>query len=320
VKKIDVCVTISSRGVEASALGEIVRIDLPSAQKANRPELTEAAVRKCFSKLGGTVWTLDTLKVSDPEGLFAPASVMNELRRKLVAALDGARARGMSEKTSAVREALEEERSESSVHGRMRVVKIRLGQDVPPGAWDEVVVAIGHSGEVPEFGDEVRLALPAFTKESDYSRFRARVKNLVNSGYARWEAADLAGVRMLKSFGVDDITADWTLYSFNSQSVRALSELEVKRCVLSPEGEPRDMPRSCPIPVECIIQQSTPLFISVTKPAADDPSRFTDAKGGEFSSFELDGLWITTRVVPRTFPSPQNGIVRIDLSWDPEVS
>ena len=44
------------------------------------------------------------------------------------------------------------------------------------------------------------------------------------------------------------------------------------------------MPRACAIPAERIVQQSTPLFISVTKPAADDPSRLVDAKGGEFTS------------------------------------
>ena len=319
VNGLDVTVRISADGVEASARGECARLELPSVQKANRPELTEGAVRKCFGKLGGTVWSLSSLNVEDPDGLFVPASVMNELRRELVARLDDARVHRKLEKIEEVRERLEEDSSETAVPDPMRIVKVRLGQSVPPGEWDEVVVAIGHSGEVPEFGDDVRLALPVFTKETDYSRFRARVKNLVRSGYAKWEAADLAGIRMLKSFGVEDITADWTVYSFNAQSILALSELGVKRCVLSPESDPRDMPQACVIPAERIVQQSTPLFISVTKPAADDPSRLVDAKGGEFTSFELDGLWITTRVIPKTFPAPSASITRIDLSWDPEV-
>ena len=319
VSGLDVTVRISADGVEASARGECARLELPSVQKANRPELTEGAVRKCFGKLGGTVWSLSSLKVEDPEGLFVPASIMNELRRELVARLDDARVHRKLEKIEDVKERLEEDSSEAAVSDPMKVVKVRLGQNVPPGDWDEVVVVIGHSGEVPEFGDDVRLALPVFTKETDYSRFRARVKNLVRSGYAKWEAADLAGIRMLKSLGVEDITSDWTVYAFNSQSILALSELGVKRCVLSPESDPRDTPQACAIPAERIIQQSTPLFISVTKPAAEDTSRLVDAKGGEFTSFELDGLWITTRVVPKTFPAPSAPVTRIDLSWDPEV-
>ena len=317
--RLDVAVRISPEGVEASALGETARLSLPSVQKANRPEMTEGAVRKCFGKLGGTVWTLGSLSVDDPDGLFVPASALNELRRELVERLDYAKESRKSGKISEVKESLEEDRSEAVVADAMRTVKVRLGQNVPPGEWGEVVVAIGHSGEVPEFGDDVRLALPVFTKETDYSRFRARVKNLVRSGYAKWEAADLAGLRMLKSLGVEDITADWTLYAFKAQSVRALSELGVKRCVYTPEGDPRDVPPQCPIPVERIVQQSVPLFISVTRPSVEDPSRMVDAKGVEFSSFECDGLWITTRMVPRTFPAPSGGISRIDLSWDPEA-
>ena len=317
--RLDVAVRISPECVEASALGESASLPLPSVQKANRPELTEEAVRKCFAKLGGTVWSLGSLAVEDPEGLFVPASVLNGLRRELVERLDSARARRRFEKISSVKESLEEDRSEAAAPGSMRTVKIRLGQNVPPGDWDEVIVAIGHSGEVPEFGDDVRLALPVFTKETDCSRFRARVKNLVRSGYVKWEAADLAGLRMLKSLEVDDVTADWTLYAFNAQSVRALSELGAKRCVYTPEGDPRDVPPQCPIPVERIVQQSTPLFISVTRPLAGDPSRMLDAKGVEFASFWLDGLWVTARAVPRTFPAPSGGIARTDLSWDPEV-
>ena len=319
VNRMDVVVKISAEGVEASALGQTVRLPMPSVQKANKPELTEGAVRKCFGKLGGTVWSLGSLNVDDPEGLFVPASLLNELRRELVVRLDGDRERRRAQKISEVKQRLEEDRSEAAVVESMRVVKVRLGQDVPPGDWGETIVAIGHFGEVPEFGDDVRLALPVFTKEADYSRFRARVKNLVRCGYVKWEAADLAGVRMLKSLGVEDVTADWSLYAFNAQAVRALAELGVKRCVYSPEGAPGDAPPQCPIPVERIVQQSTPLFISVNRPFLEDPSHMTDAKGVEFASFESDGLWITTRVVPRTFPVPPSGICRIDLSWDPEV-
>jgi hypothetical protein len=294
-------------------------MDVPVMQKAKRPEMTEEAVRKCFGKLGETRWSLSSLKVSDPDGLYVPASVLNAARREIVARLDSVEAAAKTEKIEAVKSALEEDASESVLTEKMRVVKVRLAQSVPPGDWGEVVVAIGHSADVPEYGENVRLALPVFTKEADGSRFRARVKSLIRSGYVKWEAADVAGIRMLKSLGIDDITADWTVYAFNSQSVLALRELGVRRCVLSPECASADMPRSCAIPAERLVQQSTPLFVSVTKPASKDPSRLVDAKGCEFASFETDGLWVTTRTVPRTFPAPPDAIERVDLSWDPEL-
>jgi len=316
-KRMDVDVRISADGVSASSGGETVLLPLPSLQKANQPERTEPAVRKSFGKLGGTGWSLGALTVDDQDGLFVPASVLNDLRRELVARLDAAAIRRSTEKVASIVGGLGsaiQAANPSSLP--FSVVKIRLGQTIPPGDWDEVVVAIGHSGDIPEFDDAVRLALPVFTKEGDFNRLRGRVKTLLRAGYRKWEAADLAGVRMLRALGVEDLTADWTLYAFNALSAAALAELGAKRCVLSPEDDPSHDAASFPIPAEHLAQQSTPLFISMTQPAADDPSRLADAAGGEFTSFQLDGLWITTRRAPRVFSVPADAISRLDLSWE----
>ena len=170
---------------------------------------------------------------------------------------------------------------------------------------------------LPEFGDEVRLALPVFTKETDYGRLRGRVKSLLRAGYVKWETADLAGLRMLRALGVEDITADWSLYAFNALAAAALAELGIRRCVLSPESGREAEPLPFPIPVERLVQQSTPLFISVTEPATDAPSRLVSANGDTFTSFALDGLWVTTRTSPRRFSPPAGVPTRLDLSWDP---
>ena len=43
-----------------------------------------------------------------------------------------------------------------------------------------------------------------------------------------------------------------------------------------------------------------------------------DLKPGDtFSSFALDGLWVTTRTAPRRFSPPTGVPTRLDLSWDP---
>ena len=64
--------------------------------------------------------------------------------------------------------------------------------------------------------------------------------------------------------------------------------------------------------VEFLAQQSTPLFISLTKPEAAP-----GAIGEGRTFFRRDGLWITTRMEPRTFAIPSGASSRIDLSWDP---
>ena len=318
VNRLEVTVRLSAEGVEASAGGESVLRPLPSVQKADHPEKTESAVRRCFGKLGGTGWSLASLTVEDPAGLFAPASVLNDVRRDLIARLDAAKDRRRAEKVSACVDGLTKPPEPSGVRLPMRTVKVRLGQPVPAGTWDEVIVAIGHEGDVPECGDAVRLALPVFTREDDCNRLRVRIKALLRADYRKWEAADLSGLRMLKALGVADITADWTLYAFNRLSAAALAEMGVVRCVLSPESDPATDVSAFPVPVERLVQQSTPLFISVTRPMAEDPSCLVDAAGDAFASFPLDGLWVTTRPVPRTFAVPEGVSARLDLSWDPD--
>lgn len=321
-KGLDVTVRISGASVEAQVGDVKVDEPIPSVQKAVHRESTAPAVRKCFEKLGGSNWHLASLRVEDPDGLFVPASVLNSLRRNLVAKLDAAQQELRAEKIGRVRTAFDEERiapAPSAADRCLSTVKVRLGQQLPPDGFDETIVAIGHDGEVAGLGTEVRLALPVFTKEESFNRLRGRVKTLLRRGYGKWEAADLAGLRLLKTLGVEDVTADWTLYAFNSQAAAMLSEMGVKRCVASPEcGKDADSITAPGIDVEFLSRQSTPLFISVTRPVAEDASHLTGVDGREFSSFETDGLWVTVRTAPRDFPVPPGRSTRLDLSWDPE--
>ena len=161
--------------------------------------------------------------------------------------------------------------------------------------------------------------MPVYTSELDFGRLRLAVKRLLRADYARWEASDLATLRLLRALGVADICADWTLYAFNSRAIMALAELGVKRFVASPENTGdnlRDLAESG-FDMEFLVQQSTPLFISLTRPGgvalAAEPSPL---RLGDVVSFPRDGLWVTTKPVPRTFSAPPGVSTRLDLSWD----
>jgi len=186
----------------------------------------------------------------------------------------------------------------------MKTAKLRLGQTLPPGEWDEVIYAVNAwTKDDPPRGP--RIALPVYTKEEDFNKLRVLVKRLLRQGFDKFEAADLAGLRMLKSLGVEDVTADWTLYAFNSWALKALSGMGVRRFVASPENTPENLAflRESGYAVETLAQQSTPLFISLTRPEEQT----------ELAVFERDGLYVTTKRVPRTW----EGGTRYDFSWDP---
>ena len=281
-------------------------------------------MKKAFSKLGGSDYRLRKLTVNDPEKLFAPMSLLNDLRRDLVEKLDEAREKARREKVNAaiaehfVKNDLPSEQRTSGPTGQVRRVKIRAGQKVPAGEWDEVIVGINadfnfvnDGRSIIESGESVRWGLPVYTAEPEFNKLRVVVKQGLRVGQAKWEASDLATLRMLKGLGVTDITADWTLYAFNSRALAELSEMGVRRFVASPENNRENLQylAESGYDVEFLTQQSTPLFVSLTKPAVTPEG---------LAVFQRDGLWVTTRKTPRTFETPGDVSVRTDLSWDPE--
>lgn len=321
---VDVAVALSAGGIAA-------RTSLPQAAaetvlplcSAQHPERTFAAVEKAFGRMGGSGWSLGRLTVDDPNHLFAPSSALNDLRRRLVESLDAARSAHMEEQIAAACADGQDNTDPATVQNAdmpHATIKLRLGQTVPAGEWDETIIDIGHSGEPPSPGSGIRLALPVFTREKDFASMRTRVKRLVRNGHSRWEAADLATLRLLRQCGVNDITADWSLYAFNRSAVLQLAELGVVRFTCSPENSYENLAAlanlACGPQPEFLVRQSTPLFISLTRPCTPDPSRLTGFKGDVFTAFLRDGLWITTRPAPRLFAPPERGIRRTDLSWD----
>ena len=289
-------------------------------EKAKNPEKTEEGVRKAFSKLGGSDYRLGKLVVKDPEKLFAPMSLLNDLRRDLVEKLDETREQARREKVAAAS-------NDDSVGGvcstahlsngaSERRVKLRCGQKVPAGEWDEVIIAVNaETKEIGQTNDpsdqKIRLALPVYTAEPEFNKLRTVVKRWLRAGFVKWEASDLATLRMLRELEVADVTADWTLYAFNSRALATLTELGVKRFVASPENNRENLQylAESGYAVEFLTQQSTPLFVSLTEPAA---------KPTELAVFRRDGLWVTTKKAPRTFETPGDVSTRVDLSWDPE--
>jgi len=304
---VDVDVTIRPDAIVANGVAA-----KGSFAPAKSPEKTFGAIEKAFSKLGETDYRLGQLTVHDPDRLFAPLSVLNDLRRDLVEKLDAERERARQEKLERALADAPEPPCAADVP--RRVLKLRAGQPVPAGTWDEVVVLIGEE-TVPEGLPAtpvaaVRLALPVYTPEPSFNRLRTAVKRFLRAGYGRWEASDLATLRMLKQLGVADVTGDWTLYAFNASALASLSALGVRRFVASPENGAENLAflAESGCAVEFLAQQATPLFLSLTEPAAP-------ADG--LAVFRLGRLWVTTRAVPRVFTPPSGAPVRIDLSWNP---
>ena len=335
-RRIDVKVRLSPEGVSARArcegLGDVEVQEKVSLDMAKDPSRTSGAVEKAFSRMGGTHFTAESVELEEGAEFFAPMGVLNSVRRSLAEALQRA---ADERRDEALRVAMERNPAPRDAGPQtIRSLKIALGRDLPPEGedFDEIVVAVGHGrGAAVEDAlaplgrtKDLRLALPVWTDEPSLEAMRAMVRHLARAGWLKWEASDLATLRMLKAAGIKDITADWTLYAANRESLKALADLGVSAVVLSPElsREAKDALLSASredgsLPdVVFLERQSTPLFISVTKPASEDVSSFTGPGGTRYRAFLRDGLWVTVREEPRSWNVPDGVSLRVDEGWD----
>lgn len=280
---------------------------------ADNPAGTEEAARRAFSRLGGTRYGVCEIgRFENPFGLYVPASAWNALRRKAVEAAETAE-RGAEERI--VREMAREriEPPRLACVPPHSVAKVRADQNAATEGYDEIVVApCAGGGWTDGIASDCRIALPVWTDEEEYPALRTAVKRMLRRGYSKWEAADWAGLRLLKSLGVADTTADWTLYAANAHGLALLAGEGVRRFVASPEtsGEAAESLAASGWPVEFLSRQCTPLFLSLTRPAA------ALAPESGFASARFGSLWATARRKPRIFQTPRGAAARTDFSWD----
>ena len=95
-----ITVGLEPNRVYARALGIETEI-AAKLEKAKSPEKTYESVKKGFGKLGGTGFYLDGLVLNDADKLFAPMSLINDLRRDLVEKLTDLKERRRKEKIDA---------------------------------------------------------------------------------------------------------------------------------------------------------------------------------------------------------------------------
>ena len=105
-------------------------------------------------------------------------------------------------------------------------------------------------------------------RDEDISAYQKLISSFSNVW--KWEAANVGGLHLLK--GKTDITADWPLYTLNTQAALQWKDQGVQQFVLSPEDDAENilslieqLGGAAIVPV----YQHTPLMISATRPAVN---------------------------------------------------
>jgi putative protease len=248
-------VEVTATGLAAAASAAdlpAVAAALPTTaatETARDPATVEAAARQSFAKLGGTAFACDRVTVINPEGRFARMADFNELRRRVIEALDQALAARLQDR---IRDALSllpvpTPPAAGSAAWELAVDRPEYLDAIAErdlAAVAEVTLFI-HRLDDAEFGqalsrvvrrtgrERLRLALPAVVRPWHEKTLVPRMRRLLADGFRRWEVANLAGLAYLQ--GDLDLAAGWPLYALNRLSLDALAGLGFASACCSPE-------------------------------------------------------------------------------------
>jgi putative protease len=289
-KPVNISVFQSSENVKfvASANGVQSELILPGPfEPARQPEKSAAALRQCFEKLGDTDWKLGELTL-EGDSVFVPVSVLNDARRRLIDDFSNGwkQLRRGTEFSFECWEKEETTRVVWSVKSRVFRTLEHVDEfvlEIDPARPEEIGKALAF------YADKLRLALPVIIRDEDIAAFRKLIASWPE--HKKWEAANVGGLNLLQS--KTDITADWPLYTLNTQAALQWNAQGIQQFVLSPEDDAQNLfalieqlGDAAIVPV----YQHTPLMISATKPVADgteltDRSRrpfYVEQAGREF--------------------------------------
>ncbi|NLF16661.1 MAG: U32 family peptidase [Lentisphaerae bacterium] len=252
------------------------------AETARDPEALAAVARQAFAKLGGTPFTCQSLTFDNPSGRFLRMADLNDLRRRLVEALQqrfDEHLDGRADEAATRLLAAAPARGSEAARWELGIDRPEAIEAFPAAALeglDEVTLWFdrlddddlarglerlrGRLGEA-----RLRLALPTVVRPWQEERLRRRLGRLLEAGQRRWMVANLAGFTYLEDGSDLDIAADWPLHTLNPFAAQALVALGCTSVTCSPEDSRDNLARLLPAVgdlARVVIYQDTPLAIS----------------------------------------------------------
>ncbi|MBP5638073.1 MAG: U32 family peptidase, partial [Victivallales bacterium] len=262
---------ISPSLLEVSAQAEINSRKLPqvitnmnldaSLSPAKQPERLEDTIRNSFAKLGDTEFEMASVLTDNPDGLYVPVSLLNELRRQSSEELHNALSKHRQKTVMEIQQAFSalpqpflREDPGHSIQWRIGIDRPFFLNVFPKTALEKIDEAIFYLSRTPEeellatlgeleqiLGDRerIRLALPSICRSDVGYMTESGIATLVNAGYNRWECNNICSIQQLKDAGAAfeslDVTAGWSLFVTNNQAAKALLSQGYKRLMLSPD-------------------------------------------------------------------------------------
>lgn len=257
---IDVRVEVTPEKITAHS-GEFAAEISGKFTPAENSQKTFAAIEASFAKTGGTNFNLKRLVIDNKEGLFTPASMLNELRRELYSKVK------IEKQHIELPIKLSKSNNADKQKFVIKIDNLEYLRLLDLDKFAEIVYLINPQSDVKKLGDlpknKIRIALPAVCRHPKiYSDI---VDKLLNGGYNKWEIANYWGLEFLPCERLD-ISFDSSLYMLNTQAMSMAAEMKASKITFSLEDNKTnviDIATQAPLYTQLVIYQDIPLFTSV---------------------------------------------------------
>lgn len=255
-QEIKAVATIDGQNIEAVETGDF-------SQALNLEKMKESA-NNAFSKMGDTSFKLRRFTYEN-DGVFAPISVLNNIRRNLMSKVEAVK----GERRPAVPEINKFITAQQVMQSKtvIKIDDVNYLKNLESEKIFEVIVDIDSDIEnIPaEFKDKIRIGLPVIARNGVMGKLKDKVCELLSLGYTKFQISNIYGLKVLREFGIDDFTVDYHIYTLNNFAVAFWKNAGAKRIALSVEDSKENMETiisDFAEFVEVIAYQDTPLFIA----------------------------------------------------------
>lgn len=226
---------------------------------AEHPEKIIEAAEKAFAKTGDTILELQEIKLENPQKLFVPVSIFNELRRGLYEKIE-------IKIQSKSLPSIDETRVSSKPQWIIKTDDLDSLTKLNIDDFSEVIFLLGNDTNIEDLKTipraKLRLSLPSVCRKVE--AYQNLVSDLIGQGYTKWEVANYWGLGILANKNLD-ITIDSSIYMLNSQAMQMAKDMKISRVTISVEDTIENMKKLAvvsPVSTCMVVYQDVPLFIS----------------------------------------------------------
>jgi putative protease len=279
-----------------------------------RSDNMESILRGQFDRTGETPFTLNSLVAPGFPALFIPAAVLKDIRRKFYRQLEEIvekeiRQRHREARVLALAGLAGEVRSgkRQNLELAVRAESVRDFHFLTQDGVDALSLPVSRANlhQIHLFARKLRgretqvlWRLPFIIFDADVPFYREAVETIINLGFHRFELANLSHFQLVKGKKVD-LSADYRLFSLNSQAIMAWKDLGVEAVTLYIEDDAENMDallhRDVPVLKRVMMYCEVPAITSkirIKDMRGDSP--VVSDRGDEYMIRNQEGLTLVT--------------------------